>query len=127
MKRVLGILLAAASLAACDETGESRMVAVPPPEPPAPPSPPLPLTTSRALEIMGTLSNTCREVATMKMAQAKCEERQGRTVDHAALRTELRDLAWNMAKLTPDEASKQCEVIMGELSSKPKPRPCWDL
>ncbi|MFJ6024521.1 hypothetical protein ACIQC9_08000 [Brevundimonas sp. NPDC092305] len=127
MKRMLGILLAAASLAACDETGESRMATVPSPEPTAPPSPPLPLTTSRALEIMGTLSNTCREVATMKMAQAKCEERQGRTVDHAALRTELRDLAWNMAKLTPDEASKQCEVIMGELSSKPKPQPCWDL
>jgi hypothetical protein len=127
VRKMFGVLLVVASLGACDETGESRVTPVAPPQPPAPPSPPLPLTTSRALEIMGTLSNTCREVAAMKMAQAKCEERQGRTVDHAALRTELRDLSWNMAKLSADEASKRCEAIMGELSSRPKPQVCWDL
>ncbi|RZI98457.1 MAG: hypothetical protein EON90_13350 [Brevundimonas sp.] len=126
MKTLLGVMLVALSLSACGEAAAPTPPA-PPPGPPPPPSPPLPMTTSRALEIMGTLSNTCREVAAMKMAQAKCEERQGRTVDHAALRTELRDLAWTMGKLSPDEASKQCEVVMGELTRRPKPQACWDL
>ena len=98
--------LAAAALlglAACDDPGTGRPVP-PPPGLPVPPNPELPLTTARSLEIIDGLSLSCREMASLKTAMLLCEERQGRPADHAALRTELRDLKWTLQALPAEEA-----------------------
>ena len=113
-------------LAACDDIGTGRPLP-PPPGPPVPPSPELPLTTAKSLEIIDGLPLGCREMASLKTAMLLCEERQGRTADHAALRTELRDLKWTLQALPAGEASARCATITDELRLRPKPQVCWDL
>ena len=112
------------ALAACDNFAAGRELP-PPPGPPSPPSPELPMTAAKARLIMGTLSNTCMELATIKYDIHACELKQGKPSDEAALRTELRDLRWNLQKLTPDEASAQCAAQTTELRKTPKPAVCW--
>lgn len=123
--RIIAVALtAAAGLAACDDFATGRELP-PPPGPPVPPSPDLPMTAAKARLIMGTLSNTCLELATLKYDIHACELKQGKPADEAALRTELRDLRWNLQKLTADEASAQCAARTTELRKTPKPRACW--
>ncbi|HEY0600810.1 hypothetical protein [Brevundimonas sp.] len=117
-------LAAALGLAACDQFATGRDLP-PPPGPPAPPSPDLPMTAAKARLIMGTLSNTCMELATLKYDMHACEQKQGKPASDEALRTELRDLRWNLDKLTADEASAQCAATTNELRKTPKPRACW--
>ena len=126
MKLTIAIaaLVAGLGLAACDEFATGRDLP-PPPGPPVPPSPDLPMTAAKARLIMGTLSNTCMELATLKYDIHACELKQGHPADEAALRTELRDLRWNLDKLTHDEASAQCAALTTELRKTPKPRVCW--
>ncbi len=113
-------------LAACDDFAGGRPL--PAPEgPPVPPSPELPMTTAKALEIIDGLPLGCREMASLKTAMLMCEERQGRTADHAALRTELRDLKWTLQGLPVEESRARCSAINDELRQKPKPQVCWDL
>lgn len=112
-------------LAACDGAGAD--LPPPAPTPPVPPSPELPMTAAKARQIIGGLSLSCMELASLKTAMLLCEERQGRTTDHAALRTELRDLKWNLQGLPVEEASARCSAITNELRQKPKPQVCWDL
>ena len=120
----IAALVAGLGLAACDEFATGRDLP-PPPGPPVPPSPDLPMTAAKARLIMGTLSNTCMELATLKYDIHACELKQGRPSDEVALRTELRDLRWNLDKLTADEASAQCAAQTNELRKTPKPRACW--
>lgn len=120
----IAVVAAALGLAACGDIGTGRELP-PPPGPPVPPSPDLPMTAAKARLIMGPLSNTCRELATLKYDIQACELKQGKPADEAALRTELRDLRWNLDKLTPDEASAQCAARTNELRKTPKPRACW--
>lgn len=118
------VAVAVLGLAACDGGGTGRP---PPPPPPVPPSPDLPLTGVKAREIINGLPLNCREMASLKTAMLLCEERQGRPADHAALRTELRDLKWTLQALPPEEASARCAAIVDELRLMPKPQVCWDL
>ena len=117
-------LAAGLGLAACDQFAAGRELP-PPPGPPVPPSPELPMTAAKARLIMGTLSNTCMELATLKYDIHACGLKQGKAADEEALRTELRDLRWNLQKLTADEASAQCAARTNELRKTPKPRACW--
>lgn len=117
-------LVAALGLAACDQIATGRELP-PPPGPPAPPSPDLPMTAAKARLIMGTLSTTCLEMATLRYDIHACEQKQGKPADDEALRTELRDLRWNLDKLPADEASAQCAARTNELREAPKPRACW--
>ncbi|MCS6627577.1 hypothetical protein N0B44_32205 [Roseibacterium beibuensis] len=121
---VVVALAAALGLAACGDIGTGREPP-PPPGPPVPPSPDLPMTAAKARLIMGTLSNTCMELATLKYDIHACDLKQGRASDEEALRTELRDLRWNLDKLTRDEASAQCAAQTNELRKTPKPAVCW--
>lgn len=122
---VVAVALAAAlGSAACDQMTAGRDFG-PPPGPPVPPSPDLPMTAAKARLIMGAHSNTCRELATLKYDIHACELKQGNPADEEALRTELRDLRWNLDKLTPDEASTQCAALTTELRNTPKPQACW--
>ena len=121
---VVVALVASLGLAACDQFAAGRELP-PPPGPPVPPSPDLPMTAAKARLIMGTLSNTCMELATLKYDIHACELKQGKPADEEALRTELRDLRWNLQKLTADESSAQCAVLTNELRKTPKPRACW--
>ena len=121
---VVVALAAALGLAACGDIGTGREPP-PPPGPPVPPSPDLPMTAAKARLIMGTLSNTCMELATLKYDIHACELKQGRPSDEVALRTELRDLRWNLDKLTHDEASTRCAALTTELRKTPKPAVCW--
>ena len=121
---VMVAMAAALAFAACDNFATGRELP-PPPGPPVPPSPELPMTAPKARQIMGTLSNTCMELATLKYDMHACELKQGKPADDAALRTELRDLRWNLDKLTADEASARCAALTEELRKTPKPRACW--
>jgi len=121
---VAAALAASAGLAACDNFATGRELP-PPPGPPVPPSPELPMTAAKARLIMGTLSNTCMELATLKFDMHACELKQGKPASDEALRTELRDLRWNLQKLTPDEASAQCAAATAELRKTPRPQACW--
>ncbi len=114
------------ALAACDDFAGGRPLPEPA-GPPIPPSPELPMTTAKALAIIDGLPLGCREMASLKTAMLMCEERQGRSPDHAALRTELRDLKWALQTLPVEEARARCTVITNELRLKPKPQVCWDL
>lgn len=119
-------LTALLGLSACDDFAGGRPL--PAPEgPPVPPSPELPMTAAKALVIVDGLPLGCREMASLKTAMMMCEERQGRTPDHAVLRTELRDLKWTLQALPPEEASARCSAITNELRQLPKPQVCWDL
>ena len=113
-------------LAACDGGGTGRPLP-PPPGPPVPLSPDLPMTGVKARAIIDGLPLNCREMASLKAAMLLCEERQDRPADHAALRTELRDLKWTLQSLPQEEASRRCAAITDELRLKPKPQVCWDL
>ena len=113
-------------LTACDGGGTGRPLP-PPPGPPVPPSPELPMTGVKAREIIDGLPLNCREMASLKAAMLLCEERQNRPADHAALRTELRDLKWTLQGLPQEDASARCAAITDELRLKPKPQVCWDL
>ena len=126
MKSSIVVIAVATTLgmAACDNLATGRDLP-PPPGPPVPPSPELPMTAAKARLIMGTLSNTCMELATLKYDMHACELKQGKPADEEALRTELRDLRWNLDKLTHDEASAQCAALTTELRKTPKPRVCW--
>ena len=126
MKSSIVVIAVATTLgmAACDNLATGRDLP-PPPGPPVPPSPELPMTAAKARLIMGTLSNTCMELATLKYDIHACELKQGKPVDEEALRTELRDLRWNLQKLPADEASAQCAAQTNELRKTPKPRACW--
>lgn len=126
MKLEVVVVAVAASLAlaACDNIATGRELP-PPPGPPSPPSPDLPMTAAKARLIMGTLSNTCIEMATLKYDIHACALKQGKPADEAALRTELRDLRWNLQKLAPEEASAQCAAQTKELRKTPKPAVCW--
>ena len=126
MKSNIVVIAIAASLglAACDQVATGRDLP-PPPGPPAPPSPDLPMTAAKARLIMGTLSNTCMELATLKYDIHACDLKQGKPADEEALRTELRDLRWNLDKLTRDESSAQCSALTNELRNTPKPAVCW--
>lgn len=122
---VLGIA-ALLAFAGCDDFAGGRPLP-PPPGPPVPPSPELPMTTAKALEVIDGLPLGCRELASLKTAMLLCEERQGRTPDHAVLRTELRDLKWTLQALPPEQASARCSAITNDLRATPKPQVCWDL
>lgn len=121
---VVVALAAGLGLAACDQVATGRDLP-PPPGPPVPPSPDLPMTAAKARLIMGTLSTTCMELATLKHDIHACDVKQGKPVSDEALRTELRDLRWNLDKLTSDEASAQCAAQTEELRKTPRPRICW--
>lgn len=128
--RTTAIAIAALlGLAACDDFAGGREPWAPPAPagPPVPPSPELPITGPKARAIMGDLSLSCMELASLKADMAICEERRGRTVDHAALRTELRDLRWTLQALPPAEASTRCSALTAELRNTPKPQICSDL
>ena len=118
-------LAAVFALAACEAPKPAAPPA--PPAPPSPPSPELPMTPAKAREIIGDLPLACSQFASLKMDMLTCEERQGHTADHAALRTELRDLRWNLQSLPAEEATKQCAAKVAELQTHAKPRACWDL
>ena len=117
-------LVACLGLAACDDFATGRDLP-PPPGPPVPPSPDLPMTAAKARLIMGTLSTACFELATLKYEMHACKQKQGGPASDEALRTELRDLRWNLQKLTADEAKAQCLATTAELRKKPWPRGCW--
>lgn len=117
-------LVASLGLAACDNFATGRELP-PPPGPPVPPSPDLPMTAAKARLIMGTLSGACIELASLKYAIHDCELKQGRPADDEALRTELRDLRWNLDKLTPDEALTRCAALTEDLRKTPRPAVCW--
>lgn len=117
-------LVASLGIAACDQIATGRELP-PPPGPAAPPSPDLPMTAAKARLIMGNLSNTCRELATLKYDIHACELKQGKPASDEALRTELRDLRWNLDKLPPDGSSAQCAARTEELRKTPKPQVCW--
>ncbi len=117
-------LTAALGLTACDQMTAGEDFG-PPPGPPVPPSPDLPLDHAKARLIMGPLSVTCIELATLKYDIHACNLKQGKESSEEALRTELRDLRWNLDKLTPDEAKAQCAAQTDELRKTPKPAICW--
>lgn len=120
----ISLAVLAAVLAGC---GEPAPRPEPPaPKPPVPPSPELPMTAAKAREIIGDLPLACRELATLKMDMVLCDERRGREADHEALRTELRDLRWNLQQ-QPDTAGAQCHQMQEDLRKQPKPQVCWDL
>ena len=98
-----------------------------PPAPPLPPSPDLPMTAVKAREIVSGLPLTCTELASLKMDLVLCEERQGKPTDHAALRTQLRDLRWNLQAQPAEVATARCAAEMDTLRAQPKPQACWDL
>ena len=117
-------LVAGLGLAACDQFAAGRELP-PPPGPPVPPSPELPMTAAKARLIMGSLSTACFELATLKYDIHACELKQGRPSSEEALRTELRDLRWNLDKLPADEAKAQCLALTETLRKTPKPAVCW--
>ena len=102
--------VAGLGLVACDQFAAGRELP-PPPGPPVPPSPELPMTAAKARLIMGSLSTACFELATLKYEEA--------------LRSELRDLRWNLDKLPADEAKAQCLALTETLRKTPKPAVCW--
>lgn len=123
---VLAAVVICAGAAACGDAGQGRDMPAPPP-PPEPPTPELPMTGAKAREIIGDLPLPCIEMATLKMDMLTCEERQGRTADHEALRTELRDLRRELQSQAPEAAAARCSAVTNELRTRPKPQVCWDL
>ena len=85
------------------------------------------MTGAKAREIVAALPTTCLEMASLKMDMVTCDERQNKPVDHAALRTELRDLTWTLQQGTPEAATARCSAIVAELRSRPSPNVCYDL
>ena len=83
------------------------------------------MTAAKARLIMGSLSTACFELATLKYDIHACELKQGKPASEEALRTELRDLRWNLDKLTPDAATARCATLTNELRKTPKPQVCW--
>jgi hypothetical protein len=124
---IAALLIGAAGLAGCGEPTAKTGTPPAPAGPPPPPSPELPMTGAKAREIVAALPITCLEMASLKMDMVLCDERQNKPTDHAALRTELRDLSWTLQKGTPEEAAARCSAILGELRSQPKPQVCYDL
>lgn len=125
LKPIVGLAVAALLLVACSPP-EPPAPPAPPPQP-VPPSPDLPMTGAKAREIIGDLPLTCVQLATLKADMATCDARQNKPVDQEALRTELRDLRWNLQQKTPAEATAQCQAQMAELQTRSKPQVCWDL
>lgn len=120
------VMLCTVGLTGCGEPAADA----PPPAPagpPPPPSPDLPMTGTKARQIIGDLPLPCIEMASLKMDMATCGERVGRPIDQEALRTELRDLRWTLQALPPEEARTRCSAIVNELRTQPKPQVCWDL
>lgn len=118
--------VATAALAACDQAAETRPAPAPP-SPPVPPSPELPMTAAKARDIVAGLPLPCTSLASLKMAMLTCDERVNRPADHEALRTELRDLTWNLQKVGREEQIARCTQLEDELRRSPKPQACWDL
>ena len=123
---VLAAMVICAGAAACGDAGTGREMPAPPP-PPEPPTPELPMTGAKAREIIGDLPLPCIEMATLKMDMLTCEERQGRSADHEALRTELRDLRRDLQSQSREAAAARCSAATTELRARPKPQACWDL
>lgn len=122
------VMLGAAGLASCGEAEAKK--ATPPPAPagpPPPPSPDLPLDSRKARQIVGMLPTTCLRVASLKMDMVTCDERQNKPTDHEALRTELRDLAWNLQQLPTEQATERCAAMLTQLQAMPSPSACADL
>lgn len=117
--------VSAIALSACEDPAPKAPPA--PPPPPTPPSPELPMTGAKARQIIGDLPLPCIALASLKMDMATCDARTGKTVDHEALRTELRDLRWNLQTLPVQEAAARCTALTDELRARPKPQACWDL
>lgn len=127
LKSIGGLGLAALLLAACSQ-GETAAPPEPPqPEWPVPPSPELPITAAKAREIVGDLPLPCVAYASRRVVKATCDERQNKTVDHEALRTELRDLRWTLQQTTPEAAATACNAKLAELNKWAVPGVCWDL
>ncbi|MBB4083580.1 hypothetical protein [Brevundimonas lenta] len=127
---ILAVILAGAcSLAACDEsaTGKEAPPPAAPAGPPPPPTPELPMTGAKARQIVNMLSTTCIQMASLKMDMVTCDERQNKPTDHEALRTELRNLSWNLQKLPSDEATARCAAELEAMRARPKPAVCADL
>ncbi len=123
---IAALMLCTVGLTGCGEPTADG----PPPAPagpPPPPSPDLPMTGAKARAIIGDLPLPCIEMASLKMDMAICGERQNLPIDHEALRTELRDLRWNLQTLTPQEARTRCSALVNEMRRQPKPQICWDL
>lgn len=122
------VMMGAAGLAGCGEAEAKK--ATPPPAPagpPPPPSPDLPLDSRKARQIVGMLPTTCLRMASLKMDMVTCDERQNKPVDHEALRTELRDLAWNLQQLPVEQATERCAAMLAEMQAMPSPAACADL
>lgn len=119
------ILAGTLALTACEAPAPVEPPA--PPPPPSPPSPDLPMTPVKAREIVSGLPLTCTELASLQMDMVVCEERQGKTADHEALRTRLRDLRWNLQTLPADQQTARCAAELDTLRRQPKPQVCWDL
>ena len=83
------------------------------------------MTAAKARLIMGPLLTACFELATLKYDIHACELKQGRPSSEEALRSELRDLRWNLDKLPADEAKAQCLALTETLRKTPKPAVCW--
>lgn len=122
-----GLMLAATTLGACSEEGASAPTPPPAPTWPSPPSPDLPLTGAKARQIIGDLPLTCVELASLRVDMLICAERQRKPADHAALRTELRDLRWNLQQQPREAATAQCMALQEEARKQPKPAVCYDL
>ena len=123
MKRLIaGAALAGLMLGGCFEQGAKVE-----PEWPTPPSPDLPLTGVKAREIIGDLPLPCVELASLQVDMLICAERQRKPADHAALRTQLRDLRWNLQQQSRETASAQCTALQDEVRKQPKPAICYDL
>ena len=125
---VAALTLCSTGLTACGEAEAKK--ATPPPAPagpPPPPSPDLPLDGRKAREIVNMLPTTCIRVASLKMDMVTCDERQNKPTDHEALRTELRDMSWNLQKLPVDQATARCTRMLAELQARPSPAVCSDL
>jgi len=125
LKPTVGPALAALLLSACSEAKEPA----PPPAPkwPSPPSPELPMTAAKAREIIGDLPLPCVAYASRRMVKADCDARQNKAVDHEALRTEFRDMRWNLQQKTPEEATADCNAKLAEINKWAVPGVCWDL
>ncbi len=112
-------------LGACTEAKEPPPP--PPPKWPSPPSPDLPMTSAKAREIIGDLPLPCVAYASRRVVKATCDERQRKPVDHEALRTEFRDMRWQLQQQSKEEATKVCNAKLAELNKWAVPGVCWDL
>lgn len=121
------LMFAVSTLAGCSEQGASAPTPPPAPAWPSPPSPDLPLTGAKARQIVGDLPLSCVELASLKVDMLICAERQRKPADHEALRTELRDLRWNLQQQPREAAQAQCTALQNEVRAQPKPTICYDL